>query len=166
MLFSLRDDRRAFGDERRQTAGVIRVRMRVHHVTNRLARDQLLGLRDVRERARLALPGFEHHHVIAELDDQRVVAARTGGEAIEAVTQLLRRDVERAAAAAPEAGPPVDSRETGASAARSDGFALRRATSTSKNGQPPRVCTIVAGAMRAPPKSFQPSTWRGRACRP
>jgi hypothetical protein len=29
-------------------------------------------------------------------------------------------------------------------------------TSTSKNGQPPRVCTIFDGAIAPPPKSFQP----------
>ena len=38
----------------------------------------------------------------------------------------------------------------GAIVATSDGFALAAVTLTSKNGQPPRVCTIFVGAI-APP---------------
>jgi hypothetical protein len=39
--------------------------------------------------------------------------------------------------------------------ATSPGLSLADVTSTSKNGQPPRVWTIFAGAI-APPKSFHP----------
>ena len=50
LVVLLRDDRGAFGHQRRQPAGVIGVRMRVHHVADRLVGDQLLRFGDVGER--------------------------------------------------------------------------------------------------------------------
>ncbi len=132
--------------------------MRDHDVLDRLGREELLRFRDVGERPRLALPGLEHHHVVLELDDERVVAARPRREPVEAVAELLGRDVERGRSAARRtAGRGARTRRAaaGASVARSDGFALAAVTSTSKNGHSPRVCTIFVGAV-TPPKSVQP----------
>ena len=75
------------GRERRQPAGVIEVRVRVHDVLDSFVRDQPLGLCDHGQCARLALPALEHDDVIFELDGERHVAA---GDAIDTVGQLLR----------------------------------------------------------------------------
>src|SRR5262245_58650100 len=74
---------------------MIRVRVRVEDVANRLVGEQLLRLVDVQLAARDRLTGFEHHHVVLELDEQRVVAARTSRQSIESVAELLRGDGER-----------------------------------------------------------------------
>src|SRR5690606_41110788 len=67
---------------------------RDHDVEDRLTGELPLDLVDVRLRARLALPRREHHDVIAELDDERVVAALAGRVAEETRAELLLRDVE------------------------------------------------------------------------
>ena len=52
LVVLLRDDRCAFGHQRRQPAGVIGMGMRVHDVTDRLVGDQLLRFGDVGESTR------------------------------------------------------------------------------------------------------------------
>src|SRR5688572_30474883 len=66
--------------------------MRVHHETDRLVRIHLLHFCNVGESACLVLSGFEHHDVIAELDDQGVIAAVSGRKSPEAVAELLRHN--------------------------------------------------------------------------
>ena len=160
LVVLLRDDRRAFGDQRRQPAGVIGVRMRVHHVADWLVGNQLLRFGDVGERTRLGLSGLEHHDVVPELDDQRIVAAGSGGEPVEPVAELFVSDGQRGRAAGgsrtgrrgQRAQPPRPRRavqvRAPASRHRQDSPSPP-STSTSKNGQPPRVCTIFAGAIDA-----------------
>ena len=101
LVVLLRDDRCAFGHHRRQPSGVIGVRMRVHHVADRLVGNELLRFGDVRESARLGLSGLEHHDVILELHNHRIVAAGSGGEPVEAVAELFGSDGQRRRGAAP-----------------------------------------------------------------
>ena len=100
LVVPVRDDGRAFGHQRGQSAGVIGVWMRGHDVADWLVGNQLLGFSDIGQRARLALPGLEHHDVVPELHDQRIVAAGSGGEPVQAVTELFGRDRERRCGAA------------------------------------------------------------------
>ena len=74
---------------------MVRVRMRVPHVTQRLVRKELLGFGDVRHATGFRLARFEHHHVVLELHEDRIVAAGSGCEPIETVTELLRRHGHR-----------------------------------------------------------------------
>ena len=104
--------------------------MRVHHVPNRLVRNELLRFRDVREPARLGLAGLEHHHVVLELDDDRIVAAGAGGEPPQAVAQLFGGDDQRRrrTAARAAAGTATAGRRSGRGRERRDigGIRLRR----------------------------------------
>src|SRR5262245_23417740 len=97
LVVLLRDDCCAFGHHRRQSSGVIGVRMRVHDVTNRLVGDELLRFGDVSESTPLdvwsgALSGLEHHDVVFELHDHRVVTGASCGEPVKAVAKLFRSD--------------------------------------------------------------------------
>ena len=82
----LGDDGCAVGHQRRQSSSVIGVGMRVHDVTDRLVGDELLRFGDVSETTRLGLSRLEHHDVIVELHDHRIVAAGSRGEPVQAVT--------------------------------------------------------------------------------
>src|SRR5690606_10997178 len=84
----LRNDRRTFGHEHRKSGRMVAMGMRDHHVADRLVRELPFDLRDVRSGARLALAGLEHHDVLVELDDDRVVATRARGVAPNAVAEL------------------------------------------------------------------------------
>src|SRR5262245_62471028 len=66
--------------------------MRVHDVTNRLVGDELLRFGDVSESTRLGLSGFEHHDVVFELYNYRIVAAISGGEPVEPIAEFFGSD--------------------------------------------------------------------------
>ena len=74
--------------------------MRVHDVTDRLVGDQLLRFRDVGESTRLGLSGLEHHDVVLELDNQRIVTAGSGGEPVDTVAELFGSDGQSRCSAA------------------------------------------------------------------
>ena len=78
-------DRRALGDQRRQAARVIRVRMRVDDVADRLLREELLHFVDDGLSARDVLPGLDDDDVVLELDGERVVGAV---DLVDAICQL------------------------------------------------------------------------------
>ena len=151
----LRNHRRTLGHDRGNPRRVIAVRMAVPHVADLLAGELALDLVDVELRARLVLARLEHHDVVVELGDDRVVAARPRRVAPEPWGELLLRERERrrlTAAAGrrlPGDRPPAVA-GCGASAARFCGLPVAFVTSTWKNGQPPRVCSIFVGTI-APP---------------
>ena len=104
------------------------------------------------------MSGLEHHDVVFELHDHRIVAAGSGGEPVKAVAKLFGSDRQsrlagRHLARRPQrrrrrhGRPPVPG--AGTSVATSAGFAFAAVTSTSKNGHPPRVCTIFDRRHRA-----------------
>src|SRR5262245_16999838 len=89
--------------------------MRVHDVTDRLVGDELLRFCDVSESTRLGLSGLEHHDVVFELHDHRIVTAGSGGEPVKTVAKLFGSDHQR---------------RWSATAARTTGCAGRRRAAT------------------------------------
>ena len=93
----LRDDRRTLGHHGRDTRRVVAMRMAVPHVADRLARELPLDLVDVELGTRLILAGLEHHDVVVELGDDRVVAACPRRVAPEPWAELFLRERHRRA---------------------------------------------------------------------
>ena len=88
----LRDHRCTLGHHGRDTGRVVAMRMAVPHIADRLARELPLDLVDVELGTRLILAGLEHHDVVVELGDDRVVAALPRRVAPEPWAELFLRE--------------------------------------------------------------------------
>ena len=89
----VRHHRGSLGHVGSQPAGMIEVRVRVHHVTDWLVGNRLFDFRDHGQRARLVLRPFDYHDVI-ELSDGNAVMASAFQE-IDAVGKLFHGNRHR-----------------------------------------------------------------------
>ena len=89
LVDTVRDDGQALGHRGAQAAGVVEVVVAQHQLRDRLARHQLLGLRQHRPQARLGA-GLDNRHVVGELHHQ--VRNRAAGQKPDALGQRGHRD--------------------------------------------------------------------------
>ena len=82
LVVLVRDDGDPIGRKRRESAGMIEVRVCIDDVLDRLVRDDAPGFGEDRDAARLVLSALEHDDVVFEFDGQRHVSTRDSIDAI------------------------------------------------------------------------------------
>ena len=88
----VRDDGRPLRHERPEPAGVIEMLVRIHHVPDRLVRNQPFRLGDDRAGPLFALRAFNHHDVVLEINRQARIPAENQ---VDAVGKPFRRRSRR-----------------------------------------------------------------------